>query len=238
MTNNNLYSLFESRFSSDLAKIAFEGPDIAPWRFSDLISKSAQMANLMVKAGAVPGDRVAVQVEKSVEAVVLYLACLRAGLVYLPLNTAYKSAEIEYFVTDASPALVICDPSSMAEISSIAMAANVREVLTLDDQGKGSLTERAEHHLVTFETIHRESDDLAAILYTSGTTGRSKGAMLTHDNLASNAKSLHRAWYFVPGDILLHALPIFHVHGLFVALHCAFPCCGRRDGESNFTAIT
>jgi malonyl-CoA/methylmalonyl-CoA synthetase len=221
MTNNNLYTLFEERFPSDQSAIAFEGPDIETFTFEDVSRKSAQMANLLRNLDAKPGDRVAVQVGKSVEAVLLYLACLRAGLVYLPLNTAYKAAEIEYFIEDASPAIVVCDPATFGEVKAISDIAGVLMVLTLDSDGQGSLTEKASKCAEKFETLTRDANDLAAILYTSGTTGRSKGAMLTHSNLASNAVSLHRAWHFEKGDVLLHALPIFHVHGLFVALHCA-----------------
>ncbi|MAZ02765.1 MAG: malonyl-CoA synthase [Sneathiella sp.] len=222
MTDNNLYTLFESRFPADLTQIAFEGPEVPTVSFGDLQDKSAQMANLLTSLGAVAGDRVAVQTGKSVEAVILYLACLRAGLVYLPLNTAYKAAEIEYFLGDATPAIVVCDPASITEIEAIAKKCGVRQVLSLDETGRGSLTEKADQQDSSLETVARTGDDLAAILYTSGTTGRSKGAMLTHDNLASNARTLHQHWGFTEGDVLLHALPIFHVHGLFVALHCAF----------------
>ncbi|MEX1035803.1 MAG: malonyl-CoA synthase [Sneathiella sp.] len=221
MTDSNLYSLFESRFPANLDATAFDGPDVPSYSFGDLRNKSAQIANLLVSLGAGPGDRVAVQTGKSVEAVMLYLACLRAGLVYLPLNTAYKAAEIEYFLGDATPAIVVCDPASLDETSSIAKTCGVHDVLTLDENGRGSLTDRAAGQSAEFETVARAADDLAAILYTSGTTGRSKGAMLTHDNLASNARTLHKHWGFTGGDVLLHALPIFHVHGLFVALHCA-----------------
>ena len=227
MQNKNLYDLFESRFPEDGAQTAFEGPEIATYSYSDISAASAQMAHLLRDSGAEPGDRVAVQVSKSVEAVTLYLACLRAGLVYLPLNTAYKAAEIEYFLGDAGPAIVVCDPASQQEISAIAEKTGVGHVLTLDGDGRGSLTDRAKEQETAFETVLRSGDDLAAILYTSGTTGRSKGAMLTHDNLASNALSLHRAWHFDKSDVLLHALPIFHVHGLFVALHCALLSGGK-----------
>lgn len=222
MPDKNLYSLFESRFPDDMTQTAFEGPDIARYSYADVHAASARIAYFLLQQGALPGDRVAVQVGKSVEAVILYLGCLRAGLVYLPLNTAYKAAEIEYFLTDASPALVVCDPASLESIRDIAATAGVKEVLTLDEAGKGSLMTGAVSFPGHFDTVARTGDDLAAILYTSGTTGRSKGAMLTHDNLASNALSLHRAWHFEADDVLLHALPIFHVHGLFVALHCAF----------------
>ncbi|TNE33791.1 MAG: malonyl-CoA synthase [Alphaproteobacteria bacterium] len=221
MTDQNLYSLLASRFPENTGEIAFEGPDIATYSYQDLDDISSRIAYLLVEKGALPGDRVAVQVGKSVENVMLYLGCLRAGLVYLPLNTAYKAAEVEYFLTDASPALVICDPASLDEIREIAVKADVKEVLTLGGDGKGSLMDAAKDMPAGFRTVERAGDDLAAILYTSGTTGRSKGAMLSHDNLASNALTLYREWHFTKGDVLLHALPIFHVHGLFVALHCA-----------------
>ncbi|MEH6527100.1 MAG: malonyl-CoA synthase [Sneathiella sp.] len=238
MTNKNLYTLFEDHFPSDKSAIAFEGPDVQTFSFEQIVIRSAQMANFMTDLGAKPGDRVAVQVGKSVEAVILYLACLRAGLVYLPLNTAYKAAEIEYFVGDASPALVICDPSSLSEISKISTKAGVLEVLTLNAEGRGNLTEGAANCSFDFTTVSRASDDLAAILYTSGTTGRSKGAMLTHDNLASNALSLHKTWRFDEDDVLLHALPIFHVHGLFVALHCALLNGSKIIFLTKFDALT
>jgi len=222
MTNQNLYSLFEEKFLANSEKTAFELPSGRTYSFDDVIEKSGQFANLLANSGAKPGDRVAVQVGKTVEAVFLYLACLRAGLAYLPLNTAYKAAEVEYFLTDAAPAILVCDPANKATLAPIAEHAGVEAVFTLDANGEGSLTEAAKNLPSDYKTIVRAGDDLAAILYTSGTTGRSKGAMLTHNNLASNAKSLVKAWAFTPDDVLLHALPIFHVHGLFVALHCAF----------------
>lgn len=222
MTNNTLYSLFETRFPADKTRTAFETPDGRRWSFKDLIEQSGRFANLLTSTGAKPGDRVAVQVSKTVEAVFLYLGCLRSGLVYLPLNTAYKSAEVDYFLTDASPAVLVCDPKDEDGLKEIAAKANVQNVFTLDAMGKGSLIDAASDQPADFETVMREADDLAAILYTSGTTGRSKGAMLTQNNLASNAQTLAKAWAFEENDVLLHALPIFHVHGLFVALHCAF----------------
>lgn len=222
MTNNNLYSLFDQNFSTNETQIAFELPCGKQYSFLDLRESSGKFANYLTQNGAKPGDRVAVQVHKTVEAVFLYLACLRSGLVYLPLNTAYKSAEIEYFLADASPTILVCDPANEANLSELAQKAGVSKVLTLDKEGLGSLISETSSQPTSFETIPRDRDDLAAILYTSGTTGRSKGAMLTHNNLASNAKTLVKYWGFGKSDILLHALPIFHVHGLFVALHCAF----------------
>jgi len=186
------------------------------------LKKSSQIANLLVREGGTLGDRVAVQVDKTVEAVLLYLGCLKAGLVYLPLNTAYKTGEVDYFLTDATPAFLICDPAKEADLTPVAKKAGVKKIFNMDALGKGSLIDAAMTEEDTFVTVPRKSDDLAAILYTSGTTGRSKGAMLTHENLASNAQTLVKYWAFEEDDILLHALPIFHVHGLFVALHCAF----------------
>jgi malonyl-CoA/methylmalonyl-CoA synthetase len=170
------------------------------------------MANVLIERGVKPGDRVAAQTEKSVPGLVLYLATVRAGAVYLPLNTAYTLNELEYFITDAEPSLVVCDPAKTSGIGAIAA-----KVETLGADGKGSLTEAAAKASTAFTTVARGNDDLAAILYTSGTTGRSKGAMLTHDNLASNSLTLVDYWGFTDKDVLIHALPIYHTHGLFVA---------------------
>lgn len=222
MSKNNLYHLFEQQFTAHASKTAFSTPAGTEYTYQQVMDISSQIANLLVAKGGTPGDRVAVQVDKTVEAVLLYLGCLKAGLVYLPLNTAYKAAEVDYFLSDATPIFLACAPEKKAELEDIAVAAGVEEIFTLDGQGNGSLMEAANDQSKGFQTVPRKSDDLAAILYTSGTTGRSKGAMLTHDNLASNAQTLVNAWAFDENDVLLHALPIFHVHGLFVALHCAF----------------
>lgn len=179
------------------------------------------MANLLKSLNLPSGSRVAVQVEKSPEALFLYLATLRAGFVYLPLNTAYQESEIQYFIENAEPAVVICSPKNFSWISKIAFKAGTKNVFTLDENRTGSLLERSVHCSDQFNTVTRTNDDLAAILYTSGTTGRSKGAMLTHSNLGSNALVLNQFWGWKKGDVLLHALPIFHVHGLFVAAHGA-----------------
>ena len=184
--------------------------------YGDLVAGTGRIANALVARGVGPGDRVAVQVEKSPEAVMLYLACLRAGAVFLPLNTAYTLAELDYFLGDAEPALVVCDPRSREGLVPVAERYGAR-VDTLDGAGKGSLTERTAGEEPDFTDVERGADDLAAILYTSGTTGRSKGAMLSHDNLLSNALTLVDYWRFTSADVLLHALPIFHTHGLFVA---------------------
>jgi malonyl-CoA/methylmalonyl-CoA synthetase len=213
--NANLFSrLFDGL--NDPARLAIETLDGEHISYGDLIARSGQMANVLVGAGVKPGDRVAAQTEKSVAGLVLYLATVRAGAVYLPLNTAYTLNELEYFITDAEPSVVVCDPSKAEGITAIAAKVGAK-VMTLGPDGKGSLTEAAGKANTAFTTVARADDDLAAILYTSGTTGRSKGAMLTHDNLASNSLSLVDYWRFTDKDVLIHALPIYHTHGLFVA---------------------
>ncbi|MBR0748257.1 malonyl-CoA synthase [Bradyrhizobium japonicum] len=213
--NANLFSrLFDDL--DDPKRLAVETQDGAHISYGDLIARAGQMANVLVARGVKPGDRVAVQVEKSVANIVLYLATVRAGAVYLPLNTAYTLNELDYFIGDAEPSLVICDPSKAEGLAPIAAKVKAK-VETLGPDGKGSLTEAADKASSEFATVSRANNDLAAILYTSGTTGRSKGAMLTHDNLASNSLSLVGYWRFTDKDVLIHALPIYHTHGLFVA---------------------
>ena len=225
MESCNLFSALRAAFPADLGQTAIEaaGPDGAPlyytWR--DLDQASARIANLLASLQLPEGSRIAVQVEKSVEAMLLYLATLRAGCVFLPLNTAYQSAEIEYFIGNAEPAVVVCTPGNFGWVSKIAFTAGSQHVFTLGDDRTGSLLERAAHHGDEHQPVPRQADDLAAILYTSGTTGRSKGAMLTHGNLLSNARVLKEYWGWRADDVLIHALPIFHVHGLFVAIHAA-----------------
>lgn len=213
--NANLFSrLFDGL--DEPKRLAIETQDGAHISYGDLIARTGQMANVLAARGVKPGDRVAVQVEKSVANIVLYLATVRAGAVYLPLNTAYTLNELDYFIGDAEPSLVVCDPAKAEGLAPIAAKVQAR-VETLGPDGKGSLTDAAEKASSEFTTVPRTNDDLAAILYTSGTTGRSKGAMLTHDNLASNSLSLVGYWRFTDKDVLIHALPIYHTHGLFVA---------------------
>src|SRR6266403_1963780 len=213
--NANLFSrLFDSL--DDPNRLAIETIDGQRISYADLMARAGRMANVLVNSGVKPGDRVAAQTEKSVPGLVLYLAAVRAGAVYLPLNTAYTLNELEYFITDAEPSLVVCDPAKADGIGAIAAKVGAK-VETLGADGKGSLTDAAAKAPAQFETVARADDDLAAILYTSGTTGRSKGAMLTHDNLASNSLTLVDYWRFTNKDVLIHALPIYHTHGLFVA---------------------
>ena len=218
--NENLYALFESRFPRDRAMPLLLLESGATLSYGEAEAGSARYASLLAGLGLRPGDRVAVQVEKSPQALLLYLACLRAGLAYLPLNVAYQKGEIAYFLENAQPGAVVASPASMDWLEPLAERFGVDHILSLDERGRGTLAEASRSAPSRFETVQRSGDDLAAILYTSGTTGRSKGAMLTHRNLASNAVVLHRQWGFGPGDILIHMLPLFHVHGLFVATHC------------------
>ncbi|MEE2692364.1 MAG: AMP-binding protein [Pseudomonadota bacterium] len=213
------YALLASRFDPAAPFLAVPGG--RRWTYGEVEALSARMAGALIAAGAKSGDRVCVQIDKSPENVALYLAALRAGLVYVPLNTAYTEAEIAYFLADAEPALFVCSPEKEEALKAVAAKAGVHGVYTLGADGEGSLADAAEDTVPFNGAEPRTREDIAVILYTSGTTGRSKGAMLTNGNLASNALALHALWGFVPGDVLLHALPIFHIHGLFVALHTA-----------------
>ncbi len=211
---NHLFDAIHS--AADPDALFLEALDGRTWSYGDMLEESGRIASALDKLGVRPGDRVAVQVEKSPQALMLYLACVRAGAIYLPLNTAYTLVEIDYFVGDAEPRLVVCDPRTREGMAKVA-GAHGALVETLDDKGNGTLMERAKAESSAFSDAERGPDDLAAILYTSGTTGRSKGAMLTHDNLLSNARTLCDYWRFTSSDRLIHALPIFHTHGLFVA---------------------
>jgi malonyl-CoA/methylmalonyl-CoA synthetase len=194
------------------SRLALEAPGGVRLTYAELIDEAGRLTNALARAGVQPGDRVAVQVEKSPRNLPLYLACLRSGAVFLPLNTAYTLNELDYFVGDAEPGLIVCDPGVRPGVEAIAAKVGAR-VETLDERGEGSLADLARRQPAGFATVDRASDDLAAIVYTSGTTGRSKGAMLTQSNLASNAETLVKAWGFTQDDVLIHALPIYHVHG-------------------------
>ena len=201
--------------ASVFALLADENQITYAWLFQ----RAQKVAAMLHSQGLAPGDRVAVQAEKSIEVVAVYLGVILAGGVFLPLNTAYTASELDYFLNDAQPHTLICDPARFEQLKSICDDANVGSVLTLAADRSGSLTEMLEQQSGYFKAVTRTQTDLAAILYTSGTTGRSKGAMLTHENLASNAETLKDYWQFNADDVLIHALPIFHVHGLFVAIN-------------------
>jgi malonyl-CoA/methylmalonyl-CoA synthetase len=236
--NENLFVALRDAFPADLDGVAIETADgpVLRYTWRDLDRATAMLANLFASLGLPAGARIAVQTDKSVEALMLYLAVLRAGFVYLPLNSAYQAAEIEYFVGNAEPSVLVCTPERFGRVSPIAFKAGTAHVFTLGDDRSGSLLERAAHHADRHEPALKRADELAAILYTSGTTGRSKGAMLSHGNLTSNARTLQRYWGWRPGDVLIHALPIFHVHGLFIASHGALLNGSKSIWFSRFDA--
>jgi malonyl-CoA/methylmalonyl-CoA synthetase len=237
MKQENLYSALRAAFPAELDAAAIETADTAtPLRYSwrDLERGTAMLANLLDSLGLPPGSRIAAQTDKSVEALLLYLAVLRAGHVYLPLNTAYQAGEVAYFIGNAEPAVVVCASRNFGWVSRIAFLAGTGHVFTLDDDRRGTLLDRAAFQPDTHTPALRAATDLAAIVYTSGTTGRSKGAMLSHGNLLSNAQVLHTVWAWSAGDVLIHALPIFHVHGLFVASHAALLAGARMIWFSRF----
>jgi len=221
LDNHNLYARLAAQFPADPASVAIETETLA-YTYGDIEHASACLANLLASLGLPPGARVAAQVEKSPEALLLYLATLRAGLVYLPLNTAYRASELTYFIQDATPAVLVCASANLPLIQQALDQAGAQATLfTLDDDRTGSLLTQAAALPQTFHTVPQQGDELAAILYTSGTTGRSKGAMLSHDNLYANAATLKAYWHWRSDDVLLHMLPIFHVHGLFVGANGA-----------------
>ena len=197
-------------------------PDGQEWSYADMLDESALVAAALQGLGVVAGDRVAVRVEKSVPAVLLYIACLRMGAAFVPVNTAYSAAEVEYFLTDSKPRVAVVDPADVASLEPLGL---VEHMVTMAPDGRGSLMDLAWRGDPDISAGARPFEpprdlrpgSLAAIIYTSGTTGRSKGAMLTRENLASNAATLAAAWHFTGDDVLLHVLPLFHVHGLFAA---------------------
>ncbi len=221
MADENLYMLIDRAAEQAGERPVMLLPDRSI-SYAQMRQTVARLAARLVRLGGQPGDRLLAQVEKSPEAVLLYLACLSSGLVYVPLNTAYTAAELDYFISDAQPRFVVCDPSRTASLDPVCRQHGIPSLLTLDKDGRsGTLVDALADETPQTTIVLRSADDLAAILYTSGTTGRSKGAMLSHGNLASNALTLHELWRWEPGDVLLHALPVYHVHGLFVASHGA-----------------
>ncbi|MFC7050981.1 malonate--CoA ligase [Emcibacter nanhaiensis] len=222
MSNANLFALFQNSYAGKSERPVIIDPDgTVRYSFGDLEEYTARIAALLTELQVGRGDRVVVQVDKSPEMLFLYLACLRKGVIFIPLNTAYTQEEVRYFLSDATPGLLVCDPEKEPALKQVAADVDVAHILTLDSNGTGSLTDAAAV-VKPDEAIEEMADeDIAAILYTSGTTGRSKGAMLTHKNLSSNVQALHQVWQWEPGDVLLHALPIFHAHGLFVGCHLA-----------------
>jgi malonyl-CoA/methylmalonyl-CoA synthetase len=230
--NANLYAHIERATprDPDTPVLLPDKGRIYSWR--ELHEETARYASLLSELGLTQGDRVAAQVDKTPQALFLYLACLRAGLAYLPLNTAYQRGELRYFLDDAQPRAIVCRTQTETDVRDLCGSGSI--VHTLDDKGGGTLAEAAARQPRTFDTLVLDPDDLAAIIYTSGTTGRSKGAMVTHGNLLSNGRVLVDHWEFTSRDVLLHALPIFHVHGLFVANHCVLLSGARMIWHGKF----
>ena len=221
MTDNaNLYAHFKKKFPSNLNKPLLLTPDGRSVTYAEADKASAKIANALGHLGVTAGDRVSVQVEKSVESLFLYLACLRAGLVYHPLNTAYTASELTYFLGNAEPSIVVCAADEVATIETVLSESSVKPVLSMNADGSGTLMELATEASAEADVAHSEGTDLAALLYSSGTTGQPKGIMLSHDNLRKNVEALVTAWEFSATDRLLHMLPIYHVHGLFVGVGC------------------
>ncbi|KJJ98348.1 malonyl-CoA synthase [Pseudomonas sp. 21] len=234
--NQSLFAEVGKHLPSDLSKPFIRTPLGGGYSYADMLRSTSQFAHALVELGVQPGDRVAVQVDKSPETVMLYLAVLRVGAVYLPLNSGYTGDELRYFLDDAEPSLFVCAPAFEAQARELAEASGVARVATLGDQGDGSLMDAVHGKPGRFVDVPRASSDLAAILYTSGTTGRSKGAMISHGNLVSNARALVDAWQITGEDWLLHALPIFHIHGLFVACNSLLMAGGSMLFLSKFDA--
>ena len=238
MTENaNLYARLHSSFIGNAQRVALQTPAGRSYSYAEVDREVSRCAEFLRAQGLKHGDRVAVQVEKSPESLFLYLGCLRAGFVYLPLNTAYRPAELSYFLQDAEPALMATSSAAHPDLVALVRQQGLStRLFTLDADGEGSLTAALGPATTDAEIVAARPDDLAVIIYTSGTTGRSKGAMLTHRNLTSNASALLRSWEFSSADVLLHALPIFHVHGLFVANHCALLSGAKMLWHARFDA--
>jgi malonyl-CoA/methylmalonyl-CoA synthetase len=236
--NANLYALIASGFPEDLDSACLTTAQGAAYSWRDIEQASGKIANLLSNLSLPNGSRIAVQVEKSPESLLLYLASLRAGLIFIPLNTAYQTAEMRYFIEDATPSVVVCSPKNFGWLAQLAFQLGCAHVFTLDDTlpNQGSLLQRAAPLPGDFATVHSQPDDIASILYTSGTTGKSKGAMLSHGNLGANALALQKAWQWQSSDVLLHTLPLFHVHGLFISSHVALLSGSRMIFLSKFDA--
>ncbi len=236
MSGCNLYGAIEGIAQSNGKRRALTSDAGDAYSYAELDAWAARYANYLIGLGLKRGDRVVVQLDKSPQSLFLYLACLRAGLAYVPLNTAYQRAELDYFISDAQPRLIVAVPHNEALLRELTRGAQGAAVLTLDESGVGTFAQGASELSARFETAAVDPDEVAAIIYTSGTTGRPKGAMLTHRNLTSNAQALVSIWRITERDVLLHALPLFHVHGLFVANHCALTTGAEMIWHSGFRA--
>lgn len=231
--SENIYSVLAARFLESPDATAFILPDGTKYTYSDIENETSRYANLLVSAGLTKGDRVAAQVDKSLTAIFLYLGTVRAGFVFVPMNPDNRLEDIEYFIENARPKIFVCKPS----LVDFARSLNTSTVYDLDENGTGSITHAAAKMQTTFETVQSLGGDLAALMYTSGTTGRPKGAMLTHRNLVANTKVLSHYWAFDNNDVLVHMLPIFHTHGLFVATHLSLYSQSTILFEASFEPV-
>ena len=216
----NLYLKYREGFPTDLQSPFLESTDGSFITYGELEKQASQYANGFADLGLQPGDRVSVQVDKSPEVIFIYLACLRSNLIFHPLNTAYKVSELSYFLDDAKPSVFICEKEIYKKLSSLDIEKKPQHIFTLELDEVTSIQnikKKGDHKVVDCS-----KNQTAALLYSSGTTGKPKGIMLTHGNIGSNAQALKEAWNFTQADCLLHALPFYHVHGLFVALGCVF----------------
>jgi malonyl-CoA/methylmalonyl-CoA synthetase len=231
----NFFNSIENILSSNSKRELITTVDGSVYSRSDILEKTGRVANFLYSLGAKPGDRISVQVHKSIENMCIYLACLRGGLVFHPLNPSYTANEVKYFLENAKPFVIICDPSKFDMMRKLSEPTDIKHIYTLDSHGNGQFSEATNLCSPNFNTVSREKDDLAALLYSSGTTGLPKGIMLTHTNLLTNAECLVEYWGFSEKDRLLHVLPIFHVHGLFVALNCILLTGGTMRWADKFT---
>jgi malonyl-CoA/methylmalonyl-CoA synthetase len=231
----NFFNSIENILSSNSKRELITTVDGSVYSRSDILEKTGRVANFLYSLGAKPGDRISVQVHKSIENMCIYLACLRGGLVFHPLNPSYTANEVKYFLENAKPFVIICDPSKFDMMRKLSEPTDIKHIYTLDSHGNGQFSEATNLCSPNFNTVSRDKDDLAALLYSSGTTGLPKGIMLTHNNLLVNAKCLVTYWGFSEKDRLLHLLPIFHVHGLFVALGCILLSGGTMRWADKFT---
>ena len=231
----NFFNSIENILNSNSKRELITTVDGSVYTRSDILEKTGRVTNFLYSLGAKPGDRISVQVHKSIENMCIYLACLKGGLVFHPLNPSYKENEVEYFLGNAKPFVIICDPLNLDMMRKLSEPIDIKHIYTLDSYGNGQFSEAVKSCSSSFNTVSRNKDDLAALLYSSGTTGLPKGIMLTHSNLLTNAECLVEYWGFSEKDRLLHVLPIFHVHGLFVALSCILLTGGTMRWADKFT---
>ncbi len=232
---SNFFDTLHQRMTASSNRVFIQLNDGSTISYGQADKLCAQLANKLTALGLSPGDRVTAQVEKSPQAVIVFLACMRAGFIFHPLNTAYTAHELEYFIDDAMPSVIVCDPSNSNTVSDLARRNQVNHVATMDANGQGTLWDKLDEFDGNFETAPCDSEDIALLIYTSGTTGKPKGAMITHRNLAFNARAMVDIWKWEAQDVLAHVLPLFHIHGLCFALLCPMMCGARILFQQHFS---